>query len=165
MNDFGYIYRVMYCYNDLSLKHQPSHTLRVHAQHIVVLQILRISQTTCTSSTRDPTMCAVHYWRCRTCQHRWLTIKKPCQPGRGFNNCPTFKTRQARHHPPVEWAPAGSCPGHELKGSYDYNTVRLIKKDTQGGGARVLVTCADVENDIEWWLEIRTRATRSGCRW
>lgn len=72
-------------------------------------------------------MCTVQFWKSRTCGHRWLTIKKSCQEGRGFNNCPSFDPGLARGpRGPTYWAPPGSCPEHDMKDEYDGNTTRMI---------------------------------------
>lgn len=86
-----------------------------------------------TYSTKSPAslykiaMCTVQFWKSRTCGHKWLTIKKSCQEGRGFNNCPSFDPGLARvQRGPSYWAPPGSCPEHDKKGEYDGNTMRMI---------------------------------------
>ena len=56
-----------------------------------------------------------------------------CREGAGFDNCETFQNRAIRNPTgPGLWAPPGSCPRHDLKGEYDFNTTRIISKVTYG---------------------------------
>ena len=78
-------------------------------------------------------MCTVQFWKSKQCGHQWLTIKKPCKPSRGFDDCPSFQTRRARvPGGPGFWASKGSCPWHDKKGEYDANLTRVVDKVTHG---------------------------------
>lgn len=78
-------------------------------------------------------MCTTNHFKSRACQHAWMTIKKPCAEGKNFSNCESFKDGRARRPPPPrQWAPPGSCPRCDLKGDYDTDTTRVVKKIVTG---------------------------------
>ena len=82
-------------------------------------------------------MCLTQGFKSYTCHHRWLTITHPCGPDRGFDNCRRLTAQQPSLFSGRQtwyYATAGSCPVDGLKGNYDGNMIRVVRRD--GGGRR-----------------------------
>ncbi|KAK2766242.1 acetate non-utilizing protein 9 [Arachnomyces sp. PD_36] len=78
-------------------------------------------------------MCNVIRWKSPSCKHRWITIVQPCAADRGFNNCPNFASPTSRTRTLLsQQALPKSCPICDLKGDYDGNKTRIIKKEVRG---------------------------------
>lgn len=77
-------------------------------------------------------MCRVNYFKAPKCDHRWMTIAKPCAKGAGFETCAAFKPGGQIQHGVVrpKTAPPGKCPQCDLDGDYDANEVREVTSHT-----------------------------------
>ena len=85
------------------------------------------------------TMCKTETYKSHTCNHKWMTIVKPCETGASFNNqCHNWKPARSGlkkiTQPSYLSAPANSCPNCDKKGEYDAGLTRMIlEKPSQMG--------------------------------
>ncbi|KAH8602764.1 hypothetical protein B0O99DRAFT_8872 [Bisporella sp. PMI_857] len=77
-------------------------------------------------------MCYTTHYKSVNCTHQWLAVTQSCGPGKGFDNCTTFKDDYLRYGSKRVMSSRKHCPWHGLYGDYDYNRMRMVKKVRRG---------------------------------
>ncbi|KAG5930620.1 hypothetical protein E4U42_005282 [Claviceps africana] len=99
-------------------------------------------------------MCQVTYFHHATCRHKWAVISRPCAPGLGFSNCPSFLHEGSiKETPRVYRTKARVCP-RCAEGVWDGNLVRVVKG--MGWGLRI-----GGGGEGDWGVDVRV--LEGGC--
>jgi hypothetical protein len=73
-------------------------------------------------------MCTTRYYKSRNCDDQWVVIDTPCGYGKGFSTCDTFTDKHFfAGNPKLYAASRDDCPWHGLRGSYDFNRIRMVE--------------------------------------
>ncbi|KAK0612978.1 hypothetical protein B0T17DRAFT_620348 [Bombardia bombarda] len=77
-------------------------------------------------------MCRVEFYKDPYCGHRWARVTRPCYPGYGFTTCPSFFNGSSKSAPRCFVAVQEPCPKCDLRGTYDRNQIRVVRRVRNG---------------------------------